>query len=93
MKKAPLTTFTRQLTAVDKTGKTKTSFIAQPYCLGMYVCIEPGTIQLNIPHKKFPKFVKDSIKEMETNGLTVKTTERDYTDFLSAEDIAEYIND
>jgi ribosomal protein L21E len=86
-------TFVRSLKATDANGKVESSFIAQPYCVGMYVAISIGSslTQLNLPHKKFGKWVKGSIKLMEKNGLTVTTTESKLIDFLSETEIKDYI--
>ena len=85
-------TFIRSLKATDKDGKKVTSFITQPYCIGMYVIIDNDPAkQLNFSHEKFPKWVKSSIKKMEKNGLTVTTTEMTLVSFLSEVEIEIYV--
>jgi len=69
-----------------------TSFIAQPYCVGMYVIIDNNpSLQLALTHKGYEKWVKGSIKKMEKNGLRVETNYSNYTDFLSSKEIEDYI--
>jgi hypothetical protein len=87
------TEFIRSLAATDKDGKEVSRFIAQPYLTaGMYVCIEPGSIQLCPSHKEYPKWVKDSIKKMEANGHKVITTTSTYGTWFTEEEIKTYLN-
>lgn len=83
-------TYVRTLKA-EKDGKLVTSFVAQAYCVGMYVCAEPGTVQLSIPNKKYADWVKKAVKTMEKDGLTVTTTESTYVGHLSERDFREYV--
>jgi phosphopantetheine adenylyltransferase len=84
--------FIRTLIAKDKNGKVETSFIAQPYVTSMYVIIDNDPAkQICIPHKRYSKWVKDSIKRMEINELIVETTKSLLIDYISVEDITEYI--
>jgi len=69
------TKYVSSLCAVDKDGKEISRFNAQPYLTaGIYVCIEPGTIQITPTHEGYPAWMKGSIKKMEANGYTVTTT-------------------
>ena len=85
-------TFVRTLKAIDKDGKEVLTFIAQPYCVGMYVILnnDAGS-QMNIPNKKYPSWVKGSIKKMEMQGLTVTTTESKYSSFLKEDELIDYV--
>lgn len=94
MKKFTIETeYVSSLQAVDKDGKEVTRFNAQPYLTGgMYLCIEPGIIQLHLSHEEYPKWVADSIKKMEKQGHVVTTTTSTYGQWFSQEDIDNYIN-
>lgn len=82
--------FCRSLTAYDSHDVISTSFISNPYCVGMYVVVD-GDIQLSIPNKKFDKWVKDAVKKMEGLGLRVETHYLKYSQFLSIDQINDYI--
>jgi hypothetical protein len=82
-------TFIRSVVA-KKGTKTVTSFMAHPYITGMYVCIEPGTVQLSLTHKGYAKWAKDSIKKMEASKLKVTKQETKYVNFISKEEIEKY---
>ncbi len=75
-----------------KGEEKETSFIAQPYCVGMYVIIDNNpTMQLGLTHKGYNKWVKGTIKKMEDNGLRVEATYRKLIDFLEKKEIEDYI--
>lgn len=86
-------TFIRSISTTDKDGQLQSSLICQPYCVGMYVAITVGgnTIQLSFSYKKYSSWAKQSIKLQEKNGYTVVVHEEKLIDFLSEEDIKEYI--
>lgn len=87
------TEYVSSLRAVDKDGKEITRFNSQPYLTGgMYLCIEPGTIQMCPSHSEYPSWVKGSIKKMEAQGYTVTTTTSKYGAWFSQEEIDDYIN-
>lgn len=91
MKKSPENMeFVRSLTVTNSDGDTVFSLIAQPYCVGMYVCTNSQT-QLNIPHKKYPAMIKKMTKEMRADGYTVITITEKMSDYLSIEEINNYI--
>lgn len=85
--------FCRCLSAQDERGEIITTFTAQPYCVGMYVAIKlkNNTKQTAMSHKEFTKWVNESIKKMEENGLTVTTSYHKLIDYLPEEDIKEFI--
>jgi ribosomal protein L21E len=67
-------------------------FIAQPYCVGMYVIIDNNpALQLSLSHKGYNKWVKGTIKKMEKNGLKVEVSYEKLLDFLTKEEIESYV--
>ena len=87
------TEYVSSLHAIDKDGKEVTRFNSQPYLTGgMYLCIEPGTIQITPTHKSYGAWVKGSIKKMEANGYSVTTTTNTYGAWFSQKEIDNYIN-
>lgn len=93
-KKADELEFCRYLQCSNADGTIESSVTVQPYCVGMYVAItlsEGGFMQLTIPHNKIAAWFKASIKKMEKNGNTVTTSIEKLCDYLSIEDINNYI--
>lgn len=87
--------FCRHLTCLNVDGSESSSLIVQPYCLGMYVVVTVSgskeTIQLNMTYKALGTWIKDSVKKMEGNGHTVKVVMKKLCDYLSIEEINDYI--
>lgn len=93
MKITTETSLITSLKAKDNEGNLVTSFVAQPYLTGgVYCCIEPGTHQITVDHKKWAKWCKGSIAKMEANGLTITTSTSTYGRYFNEQDIKNYIN-
>lgn len=71
------------------------SGVSQPYCVGMYIAItdsrSPQLIQLNIPHTNIMKWYKRVFAKMEKDGMVGSSYETEYINYLSKEDIQNYI--
>ena len=87
-------TFIRSLIATDDNGNIISSYIAQPYLVGMYVAItfpnRTMPTQLSLTHKQYAKWSKSSKAKMEKAGYTVEVFECAYTDFLPEEELKEF---
>jgi hypothetical protein len=86
--------FVRDLIA--KKGKEDISIIFQPYAAsGMYAAVTgtkiSGTEQMTFFHKTFKRDVTRLIKGLEKDGFKVKTTEHEYTQYMSEADYKEYV--
>lgn len=81
--------FTRSFLA-KKGHVDVTSFVAQPYCVGVYIATRDGG-QLTQTWKGYEKWVKKVKAGMEKDGLTVVTTEALVSSFLGEDEINTYI--
>lgn len=76
-------------------GKHVVSGAMQPYCVGMYVCINDskvyGPIQLNLPHKAVKKWIDRIEKKFKKDKYKIKIVKSKISDFLSVEEIENYI--
>lgn len=87
-KKKKELTFVRHLEAIK--AEDRTSLTCQPYLLGMYVIID-GKHQMTFEHKKYQKWIKESINKLKKNGYEVTFYEQPFTDYFSQENIDKYL--
>lgn len=93
--KKPIVEFVRNLTAEKEDKVVK--IITQPYCVGLYVCITdpdayPNPIQLGLAWEESTRWFNKLIKKMESSNYKVAVDKRPISDFLSKEEIDNYVN-
>ncbi len=82
-------TFLRSLEAKDEKGNVVITLTAQPYCTGMYFV--QNHRQGAIIHKAYWKYSQKLLKELKKDEIPFTFSESKYTDFMSVEDIENYI--